>query len=902
LLLVASLLPFASPAAAFQGHPLVALPSSTVLFVVGEELAKGTDGDLLTGSATDHQTHDRLRERFQMSVVVDTSFQASDLNGIDAVVLAASTSASNFRPFLLKAAVPVVALKASSWTALGLAPFEDGITPLQDVSSIEIRDIDHPVVNELGETLSPFLDDASAAVGQGWTPESTPADGPLVLADGPEGAAVFVYEPGTVLDFPIVDDTDVAPACRVGLPSNRGTLFSTEGLDLLERAVSWSTTAACSPDRAGLPMTPSADASMCLVDPADESRVLTDGEFVDVGDTGRPNLSSLWVRALVHDAEVDVLFVGGRFDRAYDSTDRDLETGLLGEGVARDGLFACDLATGTVTDFDVPLVVDSLGVTDSGSLRTDRIRALALHGEHLYVGGRFTIDEAAEVPESFPLRSSGVVNLLRVDRLTGEIDFEWSADVRGGVSAIVTHGDHLYVSGGIHTAAVDGELRPVSRLIRLDIETAQVDPTFTPMVIPTATQADGSLFASVSALAIDGDTLFAGGSFERIEADPTTSHWRTYLQTVVAQPATPWPDDEPVGEVRNSVAAFDLTGPEPVLSGFAPSIGDNNLAGGDVTAQIRDLVPDGRGSVFICGDWWLTNPEPGLVWIPYDADQAPAPSPDEAIDDEPAENPVPVDEPVEEVGLQAAPANDPPVDDREADLPAPEPEPEPEDDAGAADEAEVPEEPLGPEAFEEAAAPDAAAPEDAPDEPTPDPNDPNEVGWEGQRSLHQPRPNQHNVGKFDTLTGASALSPDGGVWGATTDGGIQACDYDGSSDTLIIGGHHESIGAFDPAFVDDPDVERYPDGHRPLQKVNALDGASGRVLAWDPDLNSVRGVDAVLVIPGAGAGDARIVVGGAFTSSDRMPREGLALYTQHSPDPVIIERRVAGGFQPFGDD
>ena len=60
-----------------------------------------------------------------------------------------------------------------------------------------------------------------------------------MLAHGPDGAAVFVYEPGTRLDFPIVDASDVAAACRVGLPSHGGTLYSENGLALLTRAVRW---------------------------------------------------------------------------------------------------------------------------------------------------------------------------------------------------------------------------------------------------------------------------------------------------------------------------------------------------------------------------------------------------------------------------------------------------------------------------------------------------------------------------------------------------------------------------------------------------------------------------------------------------------------------------------------
>ena len=690
-----------------------------------------------------------------------------------------------------------------------------------------------------------------------------------MLAHGPDGAAVFVYEPGTRLDFPIVDASDVAAACRVGFPSHGGTLYSENGLELLTRAVRWASGPGCGP-AGGQPLTPSLDASMCFVDPAVEDRALVNGEVVDIDPlTGRPNLSSLWVRALAHDADADVLYVGGRFDRAYDADDRDPETGARGEGVERDGLFACDLTTGTVTDFEAPIDVDALGVTDGGSLNNDRVRALLAHEDHLYVGGRFRIRDGVDTGE-LPVRSNGVHNLLRVDRRTGDIDTTWAVDVRGGVSALALHDGHLYVAGGIHTVGTEDGLVPAARLARLDLDTGAADPSFLPLVLPSVPQADGNLFASVSALEVVADTLVFGGSFDHVLVEPTTDDWITYVSTIAAVPATAWPEDRAAGAPRNSVAALDLSADTPTLTPFAPSLGDNNLAGGDVTAQIRDIASNGGDAVFVCGDWWLTHPEPGLRWIPYDADTVPepdAPEP-EALPELEAEaedlDPVDGFDGAEEAGEAGAPDALEPDHAAPAavgpDL-APDPDAEPE---------------LDPE------------PELDAEPPAPAPIDPNAPGWEGQRSLHQPRPNQHNIGRFDLATGASALGADGLVWGATTDGGVQACDYDPASNLLFIGGHHESIGAFDPDFVDDPDVERYPDSHRPLEKVNAIDGATGRVLEWDVDLNSVRGVDAVLILPAGENRPSRVVVGGAFDSADRMPREGLALYAVE-PRPRVIE-------------
>ncbi len=93
-----------------------------------------------------------------------------------------------------------------------------------------------------------------------------------------------------------------------------------------------------------------------------------------------------------------------------------------------------------------------------------------------------------------------------------------------------------------------------------------------------------------------------------------------------------------------------------------------------------------------------------------------------------------------------------------------------------------------------------------------------------------------------------------------------------------MGGHHERIGAFDPAYVDSAFDETYPSGHFALEKINAIDGATGEVLQWDPDLQSLRGVDAVRIIPTPS--NSQVAFGGAFPDVDREEgvSPGLALY------------------------
>ena len=139
---VMALLAGAAPVgAAFEAHPLVATPSASALLVVGDAL----DGAPV--AALDTQLVDHLGGGFALTVVGDGDLTAADVAAVDVVVLSSTTSASEFRPFLLKTSVPVVALKASSWTALGLAPFgDDDATPLQTLAELEVAPVDHPVV------------------------------------------------------------------------------------------------------------------------------------------------------------------------------------------------------------------------------------------------------------------------------------------------------------------------------------------------------------------------------------------------------------------------------------------------------------------------------------------------------------------------------------------------------------------------------------------------------------------------------------------------------------------------------------------------------------------------------------------------------------------------------------
>ena len=673
----------------------------------------------------------------------------------DVLVISAATKSTDLAPYLLKANVPIVAMKPANWNALGLTPpLDDGLTPLQRVSRLSIES-DHVIAHKAGPAFELFADGASWPVGQAWTLVDAPEGerAPTVVATGPGGAALIAYDAGDELGWTYRDPSDRAPACRVAFPAHGSSdaLLSNEGLDLLIESVRWAGGPDCAVERV-TPATPSLDQGMCRVEPADEEHRAANGEIVERADHEEPNLSALWVRALVY-GEVDerpVMFVGGRFRTAFDANDasRDDE-GFLVDGIARMGVFGCDLSTGTVTELDIPIQIDSM-TAKGNSVNNERVRALAFDGTWLYIGGKFKIDdsvfEAADLDE-FALPDT--VSLLRVDPSTGAIDLAWRPDVRGSVSALAIADDYLYAGGGLRLA--DGE--PVTRLIRIGIgaeSSGLADPEFTPLIEASVPVGNAEPYASVLALEIIDGALYFGGSFQSVNGEP-----------------------------RNSVASLWLETGE--VTEFAPSLGDNNF-GVDPIAQVKDIASDHAGHVFVCGDWWLISQIPGRTWEAYDVDN------------------------------------------------------------------------------------DAA--------------DPNGQGWFGQRSRIQPRPNQFNAGKFDAETGASVVDEGGVPWGPVTDGGVQACAYDESTDTLLLGGHYERIGAYDQEFIDaggPVDDDDYPNGHQAYEKVTAVDGTTGAVIDWDPDLDSIRGLDAVAIIPSADGGT-EIIVGGAITESNRVDRESLARY------------------------
>ena len=207
-------------------------------------------------------------------------------------------------------------------------------------------------------------------------------------------------------------------------------------------------------------------------------------------------------------------------------------------GVDRRNLAAIDLSTGRATSFDPPMrgnlsafgSVDALAVTDDGlvwaggqfategpnprnslaafdtstgalaSFRRDpngQVLSLAASGSTAYVGGSFTT--VGGMARGF------VAQVRNVPGQTGEV-LPFDVDANGAVRALALRGDTLFM-GGAFTEVNTG----LAALTRTRNRLAAIDAA-TGLARPWDPDANGD----VHALALDGDTVYAGGDFARI--------------------------------------------------------------------------------------------------------------------------------------------------------------------------------------------------------------------------------------------------------------------------------------------------------------------------------------------------------------------------------------------------
>lgn len=171
----------------------------------------------------------------------------------------------------------------------------------------------------------------------------------------------------------------------------------------------------------------------------------------------------------------DIVYAGGNFDEARPAGAAE------GTGVARDNLVAYDVTTGVMTDFDPSF--------------DGQVRAVAVDGDRLYVGGEFRNVDG--VPRN---------RLAAFDLTTGALVDGFAPSINGTVQAIAVRNGKVYVGGGFGGV---GNV-PRGNLAAFDTSGNLLD--WAPTV------AGGGVNAV--AVSPDGTRVAVGGMFMEVNGDP----------------------------------------------------------------------------------------------------------------------------------------------------------------------------------------------------------------------------------------------------------------------------------------------------------------------------------------------------------------------------------------------
>lgn len=197
------------------------------------------------------------------------------------------------------------------------------------------------------------------------------------------------------------------------------------------------------------------------------------------------------------------------------------------------------------------------------------VRALAVHGNRLYLGGSFTTSAVGT-------GTSTVANrLASLDRATGVLT-DWRPNANGQVDALAVSPDGTVYVGG-HFSLLNGEVRNRLAAIAPDGSATSWNPN-----LPLANQ-------RASAMALAGAQVWVGGAFTQVGSTPVA-----YLAAVDPTTQQAIASGPRVNNTVNAVA-FDASGTRMAVGGVFTQADGVNRAGAVVARMVSGgLAPRGR--------------------------------------------------------------------------------------------------------------------------------------------------------------------------------------------------------------------------------------------------------------------------------------------------------------------
>ncbi len=291
---------------------------------------------------------------------------------------------------------------------------------------------------------------------------------------------------------------------------------------------------------------------------------------------------------------------------------------------------AIALAVGIITGFAIPAGATLADTPDATWMTNGQVYAIAQSGNTIYVGGKFSSIRACPPGSSCPGGTLAALNIAAVDATTGVAIRTFSAPIEGDgatVYALAVNGNDLYIGGRF--TSVDGS--PRLNLAAVDLATGALDTAVDHQIgLDTTDRIRGLLasggkvyaagyFTSVDGLArkhlaafdsdgslsstwkprtsglartllatCDGTSIIAGGSFRSAAGSTGAVQPRATLAMFDATTGTleNWTPDN--AQIPNGVNAFDLAGNcDRLFVGYG---GSNALYAFDLTDDFGDLI------------------------------------------------------------------------------------------------------------------------------------------------------------------------------------------------------------------------------------------------------------------------------------------------------------------------